>query len=86
VVQVEIPGGRPSEELLVLGVGTRPPALDELDAEMVELLGHSQLVVHRERQPLLLTAVSKGGVVDVDGFGKLPGYRRSGYVYMGLMY
>ena len=34
---------------------------------MVELLGHLQLVVDREREPLLLRPVAKGGVEDVDG-------------------
>ncbi len=72
VVQMELTGRRPAEELLVLRIGSRPAALDELHPEMVELLGHPQLVVHRERQPFLLAAVAQGGVVDVDRFGQGP--------------
>ena len=61
----------PGEELDVLGVGAGPAALDVGDAEMVELLGHAQLVVDRERQPLLLAAVAQDRVEDVDRLGEL---------------
>ena len=47
----------PLEELVVLGVGAGPPALDVADAEVVELLGDAELVVDRQRQPFLLAAV-----------------------------
>ena len=60
----------PGEELRVLGIGPRPPALDEGHAEVVELLGHPQLVVHGQRQTLLLGAVPEGGVEDIDGGGQ----------------
>ena len=61
----------PGEELDVLGVGPGPAALDERDPEVVELLGHPQLVVDREREALLLAAVPQNGVEDVDGLGQL---------------
>ena len=61
----------PGEELDVLRVGAGPAALDEGDAEVVELLGHPQLVVDRERQPLLLAAVAQDGVEDVDRLGQV---------------
>ena len=63
-------GRGPGEELLVLGIGPRPAALDEGHAQMVELLGHPELVVHRERQTLLLGSVAEGGVEDVHRFGQ----------------
>ena len=72
MLQLELAGGGPAEELLVLGVGARPAALDVLDTEVVELLGDPQLVVDGERQALLLAAVPQGGVVDVDRVGQLP--------------
>ena len=61
----------PGEELDVLGVGAGPASLDEGDPEVVELLGHPELVVDRERQALLLAAVAQDGVEDVDRLGKL---------------
>ena len=54
------------EELVVLRVGPRPPALDEGDAEVVELLGDAQLVVDRKRQAFLLATVAQCRVEDVD--------------------
>ena len=38
---------------------------------MIELLGHPELVVDGERQPLLLAAVAQDGVEDVDRLGQL---------------
>jgi hypothetical protein len=64
-MEVKLARGRSAKELLVLGVGPRPATFDELHAEMLELLGHPQLVVYGERESLLLAAVAKGGVVDV---------------------
>ena len=64
-------GRGPGEELVVLGVGPGPSALDVGDAQVVELLGHPQLVVDGERQPLLLAAVAQRRVEDVDGLGEL---------------
>ena len=61
----------PGEELDVLGVGAGPAALNEGDAEVVELLGHPQLVVDREGEALLLAAVPENGVEDVDGLGQV---------------
>ena len=63
-------GRGPGEELLVLVVGAGPSPFDEGDAEMVELLGHAELVVHGERQALLLGPVAQRGVEDVDGLGQ----------------
>ena len=65
VAQVELVA-RAGEELGVLGVGARPAALDEADAELVELPGDGQLVGDGEVQPLLLRAVAQGRVVDVE--------------------
>ena len=56
----------PGEELDVLGVGARPTALDELDAEDVELLGDAQLVLDGGGHPLDLQAVAKCRVEDLD--------------------
>jgi hypothetical protein len=66
VLEVELLVGAP-EELGVLGVGSRPAALDVPDPELVELLGDAELVGDREVQPLLLRAVAQGRVVDVEG-------------------
>ena len=60
-------GAGPPEELLVLRVGARPAALDEVHAEVVELLGDAQLVVDGERHALDLRAVAQGRVEDLDG-------------------
>ena len=53
------------EELGVLRIGPRPPALDETDPEVIQMPRDGQLVSDRKRQPLLLSAVAQGGVVDV---------------------
>ena len=62
-----------AEELGVLGVGAGPAALDEADAELVDVPGDVQLVERRRGQPLLLRAVAQGRVVDVE-----PGLGQSG--------
>src|SRR5450432_792181 len=62
--EVEL-GLRPAEELGVLGDRPRPAALDEPDAETIQVPGDHQLVGNREVQALLLRAVAQGGVVDV---------------------
>ncbi len=59
------------EELDVLGIGAGPAALDEGHAEVVELFGHPEFVVHRQRQALLLRAVAQGGVEDVHCVGQV---------------
>ncbi len=60
-------GARPPEELLVLGIGAGPSALDEVDAEVVELLGDTKLVVDAERDPFYLGAVAQRRVEDLYG-------------------
>ena len=69
--QRPLPGeiARPGEELGVLGVGARPPALDEGHAQLVEPAGDPQLVVAGERDALALRAVPQRGVVDLDHVG-----------------
>ena len=64
VAQVEL-GLRAAEELGVLRNRARPAALDEPDAETVQVPGDHQLVGNRQVQALLLGAVAEGGVVDV---------------------
>ena len=58
--------GEPTEELGVLWIGTRPAALDVGHAEVVELLGHLDLVLDGQRKTLLLGAVTQDRVEDVD--------------------
>ena len=65
-VEAQLVAG-PPEELVVLGVGARPAALDVVDAQPVELLGDAQLVVDGEGDALQLAAVAEGGVEDLDG-------------------
>jgi hypothetical protein len=36
---------------------------------VIELLRHAELVVDRQREPLLLRSVPESGVEDVDGVG-----------------
>ena len=62
--QVEFGGGAP-EEFGILGVGPGPATFDEGDAEFVQLLGHAQLVIDRQRQPLLLGTITQCRVEDV---------------------
>jgi len=61
-------GGR-AEEGRVVGVGARPAALDEGDAEVVQGAGDAQLVVDRQAEALLLGAVAQGRVVHVEDVG-----------------
>ena len=65
VPQVELLARAP-EELGVLGVRARPAALDEPDAEVVDVPGDVELVQDGEVEPLLLGAVTQGRVVDVE--------------------
>ena len=58
VLEVEL-GPGPREELGVLRVGARPAALDEADAELVQVPRDGQLVGDREGQALLLRAVAQ---------------------------
>ncbi len=55
------------EELGVAWVGARPTALDEADAELVQVPGDRQLVRDGEVDALALRAVAQGGVEDVEG-------------------
>jgi hypothetical protein len=64
VAQIEL-SRRAGEELGVLGVGARPAALDEADAELVEVARDGELVRDGEVEPLLLGAIAQRGVVDV---------------------
>ena len=66
VPQRQLAGGRAAEERLVLGVGARPAALDETDAEVVEVRGDRELVLDRQRQTFTLRAVAQRRVVDVE--------------------
>ena len=56
----------PLEILGVFFVGGRVPALDEIEAEVVEAFGQFQLVEEREADALGLGAVAERGVVDFD--------------------
>ena len=55
-----------TEELVVLGIRTRPPGLDVVHAQPVELLGDPELVLDGERDALELRAVPQRRVVDLD--------------------
>ncbi|OPZ93234.1 MAG: hypothetical protein BWY73_00421 [candidate division TA06 bacterium ADurb.Bin417] len=54
------------EEFLVLGVAAGPAALDEIEAELVQLAGELELVLEGEGDLLPLAAVPQGGVVNLD--------------------
>jgi len=58
------------EELGVLGVGAGPATLDEGHSQVVELLGHPQLVVDGQRQTLLLGPVPQRRVEHVHRAGQ----------------
>src|SRR5262249_37914236 len=51
-----------SEELLVLRIRSRPAAFDVIDAKLVELVNHQDLVVRGEANSLALSAVAQGCV------------------------
>jgi hypothetical protein len=65
VLQLQF-GLRALEEAFVLGVGTRPAALDVIDSEIVEFRRNEQLVVYGERDGLALSAVAEGGIEGMD--------------------
>ena len=69
-LQLQLGDGAP-EELLVLRVRHRVAALDPRDAEPVELLGHLELVLDGEADPLELRPVAQGGVEDLDEAGEV---------------
>ena len=55
-----------------VGIGAGPAALDDGDAERVEMLGDAQLVGHREVDADTLRAVAQRGVVDLDAHDAAP--------------
>ena len=57
------------EELIVLGIRSRPASFDVGDSKTVEKTGDLELVSGRQRNPLLLGAVAEGGVIDFDWAG-----------------
>ena len=65
VVELASPRAR-VEELLVLGVGAGPAALDVVDAQLVQLLGDDQLVLDGEGDGLALGAVAQSGIEGED--------------------
>ena len=54
------------EELLVLGIGAGPAALDVVDAQLVQLLRDDELVIHRERDGFALRSVAKSRIEGKD--------------------
>ena len=80
VLEVQFGRGA-AEELGVLRDRARPAALDEPDAQLVELAGDDELVGHGQVEPLLLRAVAQGGVVDVEAVVEHFGFSR---VFFGL--
>ena len=63
-LKAQLVGGS-GEELVVLGVGARPAALDVVHAEAVEFPGDAQLVLDGQRDAFELAAVAQRGVVDL---------------------
>ena len=60
----ELDLGEHLEELELLGVGAREAGLDEVDAELVELGDHPDLLLRREGHALALHAVPQSRVVE----------------------
>ena len=56
--------GRLGEELGVFRIRARPAALDVVHPEFIEPLGHTEFVLHAERNTGALRAVTQGRVVD----------------------
>ena len=84
VLEVQFGDGA-AEELGVLRDRARPAALDEPDAQLVELAGDDELVGHGEVEPLLLRAVSQGGVVDVEAVVEHFGFSRVYVAFAALV-
>ena len=59
------------EELHVLGIGTRPAALDVVDSEFVQAPCNAQLVQSGQLEAFTLGAVTQSGVIEKDGLGHL---------------
>jgi hypothetical protein len=58
--------GQQAEQGDVLGVRPGEAALDQVDAEVVERVGHAHLLVGGQGHPLPLHPVAEGGVVEED--------------------
>ncbi len=58
--------GQQAEQLELLGVRGREAGFDQVDPELVEAMGHPQLLFCGQRHPLPLHAVAEGGVVELD--------------------
>ena len=56
MLELEVPSA--GEELFVSGIRARPTAFDVVNAQLIELLGDDQLVLHRKRDGLALRAVA----------------------------
>ncbi len=66
------------KKLDVLGVGTRPAALDVMDAEGIKLFRDTQLIQHGKIDAFTLAAIAQGRIVNFDfGFHNLPARRRA---------
>src|SRR5260370_33583557 len=68
---LELEALSPREKLFILGVRSRPAALNVVDTEVIELLRNHQFVVHRERNGLTLSTVAERRIEGKD-FHKLP--------------
>src|ERR1051326_8286549 len=64
VIEIEVRGAR--EKLFVLRIRPGPAALDEIDAQIVQLLRNRELVLHRERDGLALRSVAEGRIESED--------------------
>jgi len=56
------------KELYVLGIRARPSPLNEVDTQFIQFASNLQLVFYGEGDALLLRTVSKGGVIELNGF------------------
>ena len=55
-----------AEESGILGVRSGPTSLDIMNAKLVQSLGNLQLVVDGVRDPLALSAISQGCIIQVN--------------------
>ena len=56
----------PLEEIGIFRVGSRPTALDEGHAQLIQFPGNADFIAPGERNPFPLGAVAQGGIVDLD--------------------
>ena len=54
------------EEILILGIRPRPPALNIIDTQFIKLPGNNQLVLDGEGDGLALSAVAQSGIEYLD--------------------